>query len=102
VPSRIPLTEITDAEMRSRDFHTSKQEMTMQNAILSTLVVALAGVLMAQTAAASERHQARSRERAVAIKQFRDSNAYMAPAPIAAQPYWAGYDGAAGSGTAGH
>jgi hypothetical protein len=37
----------------------------------------------------------------VAIKQFRDSNAYVAPAPIAAQPYWSGYDGAAGSGTAG-
>jgi len=74
----------------------------MQNAILSTLVVSLAAVLMAQTAAASERHHARTRDRAVATRQFRDSNAYLAPAPIAAQPYWSGYDGAAGSGMAGH
>jgi hypothetical protein len=73
----------------------------MRNTILSMLIVALAVVLTAQTAAASERHHARTRDRAVAIKQFRDSNAYVAPAPIAAQPYWSGYDGAAGSGTAG-
>jgi hypothetical protein len=73
----------------------------MRNTILSMLIVALAVVLAAQTAAASERHHARTRDRAVAIKQFRDSNAYVAPAPIAAQPYWSGYDGAAGSGTAG-
>jgi hypothetical protein len=38
----------------------------------------------------------------VAIEQFRNSNAYAAPAYIAAQPYWSGYDGAAGSGMAGH
>jgi len=66
------------------------------------LVVPLIVALTAQSAAASERHHARTTARAVAIKQFRDSNAYAAPAYIAAQPYWSGYGGAAGSGMAGH
>jgi hypothetical protein len=76
--------------------------MTMRNTILSMLVVPLIAALTAQTAAASEHHHARTKGRAVAIKQFRDSNAYAAPADIAVQPYWSGYDGAAGSGMAGH
>jgi hypothetical protein len=39
----------------------------------------------------------------VAIKQFRNSNAYAAPSDIAAQPGWSSYDeGAMTSGIAGH
>jgi hypothetical protein len=76
--------------------------MTMRSTILTMLVVPLMATLAVQTAAAAERHHARTKTRAVAIEQFRNSNAYAAPAYIAAQPYWSGYDCAAGSGMAGH
>jgi hypothetical protein len=74
----------------------------MRSTILTILVVPLLAGLTAQTVAAAEHHHARTKWRAVAVEQFRNSNAYAAPAYIAAQPYWSGYDGAAGSGMAGH
>ena len=58
--------------------------------------------LTAQQVVASEHHHARAKARAVAIKQFRNSNAYAVPTDIAVQPYWSGYDGALGAGVAGH
>jgi hypothetical protein len=74
-------------------------EMTMRNTILTMLVVLLA----AQTATASEHHHTRTKGHAVAIKQFRNSNAYAAPSDIAVQPGWSSYDeGAMTSGVAGH
>jgi hypothetical protein len=74
-------------------------EMTMRNTILTMLVVLLA----AQTATASEHHHTRTKGYAVAIKQFRNSNAYAAPSDIAVQPGWSSYDeGAMTSGVAGH
>jgi hypothetical protein len=53
----------------------TKMEMTMRNTILTMLVVPLVAALAAQTVAASEHHYTRTRGRAVAIKQFRNSNA---------------------------
>jgi hypothetical protein len=80
----------------------TKREMTMRSAILTMLVVPLMAALASQTVAAAEHHHARTKASAAAIEQFRNSNAYAAPAYIAARPYSSGYDGAAGSGTAGH
>jgi hypothetical protein len=80
----------------------TKREKTMRSTILTMLIVPLMATFTAQTVAAAEHHHARTKARAGAIEQFRNSNAYAAPAYIAAQPYWSGYDGAAGSGMAGH
>jgi Tfp pilus assembly protein FimT len=74
----------------------------MRNVILLMLVVPLMTALTAQQVVASEHHHVRAKARAVAIKQFRNSNAYVAPTDIAVQPYWSGYDGALGAGVAGH
>jgi hypothetical protein len=52
---------------------------------------------------ASEHYHTRTKGRAVAIKQFRNSNAYAAPSNIAVQPGWSSLDeGAMTSGIAGH
>jgi hypothetical protein len=78
-------------------------EMTTRNTILTMLVVLLVTALAAQTATASEHHHTRTKGHAVAIKQFRNSNAYAAPSDIAVQPGWSSYDeGAMTSGIAGH
>jgi hypothetical protein len=77
-------------------------EMTMRKKILTMLVVPLIAALTAQAAAATERHHTRTKERAVVSERIRNSNAYAAPGDIAVQPGWSGYDGAMGSGTAGH
>lgn len=74
----------------------------MRNAILFTLLVSLLAALTAQQAAASKDQHARAKARVAAIKQFRNSNAYAAPADIAVQRNWSGYDGALGAGIAGH
>jgi hypothetical protein len=59
--------------------------------------------LTAQAAsAAPEHHRARTNGRAVATEQFRNSNAYAAPDSFAVQPGFSSYDGAMGSGMAGH
>ena len=53
-------------------------EMTVQKKILTVLVVPLIAALTAQ-AAAAEHHHMRTKDRAVAIERFRNSNAYAAP-----------------------
>jgi CHASE3 domain sensor protein len=76
-------------------------EMTMRKKILSVLVVTVA--LTAQAAAASEYHHTRTKARAVASEQLRNSNAYAAPGDIAVQPNWTDEaEGAMTSGIAGH
>jgi Tfp pilus assembly protein FimT len=79
-----------------------KKEIPMRNAILLMFVVPLMAALISPQAVASEHQHARAKARTAAIKQFRNSNAYAAPADIAVQPTWWGYDGALGAGIAGH
>jgi hypothetical protein len=78
-------------------------EMTVQKQILTVLVVPLIAALTAQ-AAAAERHHMRTKDRAVAIERFRNSNAYAAPrGNIAVRSYLPAEDEAAmTSGLAGH
>jgi hypothetical protein len=78
-------------------------EMTMRKKILTVLAVPLIAAFAAQAAAASERHHARTKGRAVAIEQLRNSNAYAAPRDIVVQPGLLDEDeGAMTSGMAGH
>jgi hypothetical protein len=78
-------------------------EMTVQKKILTVLVVPLIAALTAQ-AAAAEHHRMRTKDRAVAIERFRNSNAYAAPSGnIAVRSYLPAEDEAAmTSGLAGH
>ena len=78
-------------------------EMTVRKKILTVLVVPLIGALTAQAAAAEHRHM-RTKDRAVAIERFRNSNAYAAPRGyFAVRSYLPDYDeGAMTSGLAGH
>jgi hypothetical protein len=76
-------------------------EMTMRTKSLTVFVVITA--LAAQAAAASEHHHARTKSRAVASEQLRNSNAYAVPGDIAVQSDWSDYgNGAMASGIAGH
>jgi hypothetical protein len=80
-----------------------KWEITMRKTILTVVSASVIAALTAQAAAAaSEHHRTRTNGHAVATQQFRNSNAYAAPSNFAVQPGWSGYDGAMGSGTAGH
>jgi hypothetical protein len=72
----------------------------MRKTILSVLGASFVAVLTAQTADASEHHHARKTDRATASEQFRNSNAYAAPAYQAVQPDWSRYTGI--SAPAGH
>ena len=78
-------------------------EMTVRKKILTVLVVPLVAALTAQAAAAEHRHM-RTKDRAVAIERFRNSNAYAAPrGNIAVRSHLPDYDEAAmTSGPAGH
>jgi hypothetical protein len=77
-------------------------EMTMRKRILTVLSVPLIAAFTAQAAAASERHHARTKGRAV-IEQLRNSNAYAARRDIVVQPGLLDEDeGAMTSGIAGH
>ena len=70
---------------------------------LTLLVVPLIAILTAQAAAASERHHARTKDRAVLSEQIRNSNAYAAPGDFPARSYLRSEDnGAMASGPAGH
>jgi len=70
---------------------------------LTILVVPLILALTAQAAAASERHHARTKGRAVLSEQIRNSNAYAAPGDFAVRSYLRSEDdGAMASGIAGH
>ena len=77
----------------------------MRNTILALLGASLIAVFTAQAAAASEHHRrapAIGRDHVTASEQFRNSNAYVAPRNIAAPSDSPVYDGALGSGMAGH
>jgi hypothetical protein len=75
----------------------------MRKTILTVVSASVIATLTAQAAAAaSEHHRTRTNGHAVATQQFRNSNAYAAPSNFAVQRGWSGYDGAMGSGTAGH
>jgi hypothetical protein len=65
--------------------------MKMQKTILTIAGSALIVLSTVQFAAASE-HQGRTPHRAIANAQFRHSNAYVAPAYVAVQPEWSGYN----------
>jgi hypothetical protein len=78
-------------------------EVTVRKKILTVLVVPLIAALTAQ-AAAAEHHHKRTKDRAVAIERFRNSNAYAAPrGNTAVRSYFPAEDEAAmTSGLAGH
>jgi hypothetical protein len=78
-------------------------EMTMRNKILTVIFVPVIAALTAQAATASERHHARTKDRAVVSEQIRNSNAYAAPGDFAVRSYLRSEDnGAMASGIAGH
>jgi hypothetical protein len=90
------------AERTDPDFPPKRQEITMRKTILTVVGASVIAALTAQAAAASEHRHTRTNGHTVATQQFRNSNAYAAPSNFAVQPGWSGYDGAMGSGTAGH
>ena|ERR1700676_3839423 len=94
-----PHLQCIDAKTQSAIFPQTKMEMTVRKKILSVLVVPLIATLTAQAAAASEHHHTRTKGRAVASEQWRNSNAYAAPGDIAVQSE---AEGAMTSGLAGH
>ena len=74
----------------------------MRKTILAALSGAILTAVTAQATLASEHHQIRTTtNHAAASEKFRNSQAYVAP-DIAVQSAWSGYDGALGSGMAGH
>jgi hypothetical protein len=78
-------------------------EMTMRNLILRALLVLLIASLTAEAATASERYRVRVKARTVASEQWRNSNAYSAPAISWAPSYGSNLaEGAMTSGMAGH
>jgi hypothetical protein len=79
----------------------AKKEMTMRKTILTVLGASLVAALTVQAATAAGHHENRRPERATAGEQFRNSNAYAAPAYVAAQPDWSRYGGGM-SAPAGH
>jgi hypothetical protein len=86
----------------TRFHHKAKRKIPMRNVILFTLVVPVIAALSSQQVVASDHQHPRAKARAAAIKQFRNSNAYAAPADIVVQPNWSSYDGSLGAGIAGH
>jgi hypothetical protein len=76
----------------------------MRKTILAALAASLIAGLTAQVAVASEHHHGRTKSRAVATEQLRNSNAYYAaPGDIGVQSDWSSYaNGAMASGPAGH
>jgi hypothetical protein len=76
-------------------------EMTMRKKILTVLFIPLIAALTAQATAASG--HTRTKDRAVASEQLRNSNAYAAPSEFAVPSYLSSEDnGAMASGIAGH
>ena len=65
----------------------------MRKTILTVVGLSLIAALTAQTADAAEHHRARKVAQAAASDQFRNSNAYAAPAQIAAEPDGSRYSG---------
>jgi hypothetical protein len=75
-----------------------KMETTMRKTILTILGASLMVASTVQIAAAAEHHRT---HRAPVSEQFRNSNAYVAPAYVAPQPDWSRYSGGI-SAPAGH
>jgi hypothetical protein len=73
----------------------------MRKTILSVLGASAIAALTAQAAVASEHHHARKMDRATASEQFRNGNAYAAPAYVAVEPDWSRYSGGGMSAPAG-
>jgi hypothetical protein len=89
--------------MQAAIFQRTQMETTMQQTILTALVISLFAATAAQAKTASEHRHARTKERAAVFEKFRSSNAYAAPRDIAVQPDWSNYaNGAMTSGLAGH
>jgi hypothetical protein len=91
-----------DARRRASQARRSR-ENKMQKTILTMAGSALIALSTVQLAVASE-HQSRTHHRAALGTQFRQSNAYAAPAYVAVQPAWSGYGYYSGgySAPAGH
>jgi hypothetical protein len=64
----------------------------MRKTVLTIAGSALIALSTMQFAAASE-HHGRTHHRATVGNQFRDTNAYAAPASVAVQPGWSDYSG---------
>jgi hypothetical protein len=98
------ITKCGKRKTQNRDFSANKRwETTMRRTILTALAASLIAALTAQAAVASEPHHARTKSRAMATEQWRNSNAYAAPRDIGVQ--WGGSsyaNGAMASGIAGH
>ena len=91
-----------DAKTQSAILPQTKMENTMRKKILTVLIVPVIAALTAQAAAASEHHYTRTKGRAVASQQWRNSNAYYAaPGAYSTSSYWSNRDEGAMSG-AGH
>ncbi len=74
----------------------------MQKTILAMMFgAAVLAASTTQATMASERHDIKTTDRAVASENYRNSRAYLAP-DDAVPSRWSGYDGALGSGIAGH
>ena len=85
------------------DLCPNKMEMTMRKKILTVFFIPLITALTAQAATASEYRHTRTKDRAVASEQLRNSNAYAAPSEFAVPSYLSSEDnGAMASGIAGH
>jgi hypothetical protein len=97
-----PSLSRVEPESRNPRLSAKKWEITMRKTILTVVTASVIAALTAQVAAASERHRARTNGHSVATQQFRNSNAFAAPRSFAVPSGWSGYDGAMGSGTAGH
>jgi hypothetical protein len=72
----------------------AKEETTMRKTILTMIAASLIAASSVPAATASERHHTGKADRAVTNEQFRNSNAFAAPAHVAVQPDWSRYNGA--------
>jgi hypothetical protein len=98
-----PINGDCGCENRRRDLSTNKTEMTMRKNILTALFIPLITALTVQATAASEYRHTRTKDRAVASEQLRNSNAYAAPGEFAVPSYLSNEaNGAMASGIAGH
>jgi hypothetical protein len=70
----------------------AKREIIMRNTILTVLGASLLA-LTVQSASAAEHHHGQKAVRPATSAQFRNSNAYAAPAYETAQPDWSRYNG---------
>ena len=81
----------------------------MRKKAITMFAVSLIAALAIQAAAASEHHRTRAKASLIATERFRNSKAYFAPPDYSMPSYSSApsyspnvYDGAQGSGIAGH